>query len=216
MLDPSAMSDQSLHDYVFGRDPSRGDTIRWSWLWDCLLGDMRTMLVGIRHYQQSATRQIADGVRLGGGNLSVPILVTTGLELISRLYKGARGDPYHYNAYENVRAFVEACFPAASRRMPWLMWTAVRNGLHHAFRPPSVSDGHTTVSFSFVVERGPSVVVRPRNDSFYIIISAPDLVHVLEGAFEQYKADLQRESLPSRPVSHLPPPPHRLRRTASP
>src|SRR5919106_1819205 len=75
---------------------------------------------------------------VGGGNLSVPILICTGLELASALYVGDTSyikKVPKYDATTNVEQFINEFFTGRARQMPLLIWDGVRNGIDHLFFP---------------------------------------------------------------------------------
>jgi hypothetical protein len=76
----------------------------------------------------------------GGGNLIIPILVCTGLELASSLYVGKTDYLNHskYNATVNVEKFINDFFLGCAREIPLLVWDGVRNGVDHLFVPKSI------------------------------------------------------------------------------
>src|SRR6266705_6158697 len=66
----------------------------------------------------------------GAGNISIPVLVCTGLELISKLFVGNTS-----NATENVSKFIDEFFPAHGKKIPRIIWDGIRNGTNHNFSP---------------------------------------------------------------------------------
>ena len=110
---------------------------------DCLLGDIRTFLDGIEQYLQNKEK-FTDR---GGGNLSIPSLVCTGLEFVSALYVGDTqylhdGDTrcvrQNYNATDNVKKFIGEFFPTNCRNIPLILWDGIRNGIIHIFSPKAL------------------------------------------------------------------------------
>lgn len=95
------------YDYIFAPDPNRNNEIRFDWIYHGLLGDIQTFLDGVENFIQDKGK-FSDNLPRGGGNLSVPILVNTGLEFVSALYVGKTEykDGRNYNATENVTKFV--------------------------------------------------------------------------------------------------------------
>jgi len=184
------MTNVQMLAFIFDPDPEWfNGGVRWSWIENCLLGDIRTMLAGIEKYQHQKGGRPGEPP-LGGGNLSVPILVTTALEFLSRLYQGdtnfARGN---YNATKNVLSFIREFFEGASKKIPWLLWKAVRNGLHHNFQPVAAVYEGTEIRFTFLSQDTTSLVCRhPKGILF--VISAPDLFNALSDATQRYRERL--------------------------
>jgi hypothetical protein len=83
----------------------------------------------------------------GGGNLSIPILVCTGLDLASSLYVGMTDYLNHskYNATVNVEKFINDFFPGCARVIPLLVWDGVRNRVDHLFVPKSIQYSQFTM-----------------------------------------------------------------------
>ena len=80
------MTSEGKHKYIF-EDTSFEGRPRFKWITDCLLGDIRTFLDGIENVTDNKDK-IARKTFRGGGNLTVPILINTALELVSELYAG--------------------------------------------------------------------------------------------------------------------------------
>ncbi len=74
------------YKYIF-EDSDFENRTRFGWINDCLLGDIQTFLDGIQNFTQNK-RESPDNLPRGGGNLSVPILISTALEFVSELYTG--------------------------------------------------------------------------------------------------------------------------------
>jgi len=84
--DLEKMSPEQMRWYIFGDTRFEGRP-RFTWITDCLLGDIRTFLDGIEK-ATGTNQKIAGNLPRGGGNLSVPILISTALEFIAELYAG--------------------------------------------------------------------------------------------------------------------------------
>ena len=80
------MTSEEKHKYIF-EDTSFEGRPRFKWITDCLLGDIRTFLDGIENVTDNKDK-FAGKLPRGGGNLTVPILINTALELVSELYAG--------------------------------------------------------------------------------------------------------------------------------
>jgi hypothetical protein len=72
------MSETERLDYIFGHHKNEPIVNRFGWL-ENLLGVIKTFENTVRECPQLVE---------GGGNLSIPILMCTGLELVSALYVG--------------------------------------------------------------------------------------------------------------------------------
>ena len=93
----TALSGDRKIDYIFGKASGRFD-----WITNGLLGDMKIFLDGVSNNK-------------GGGNHSVPILISTALEFLSALYAGetkygGKTSTNSYNASSNVEKFVKNFF----------------------------------------------------------------------------------------------------------
>ena len=87
MKDPVKMTKTGKYNYIFAPDPSRNNEIRFDWIYHCLLGDIQTFLDGVENFTQNKG-EFSDNLPRGGGNLSVPILISTALEFVAALYMG--------------------------------------------------------------------------------------------------------------------------------
>jgi hypothetical protein len=101
----------------------------------------------------------------GGGNLIIPILVCTGLELASSPYVGKTDYLNHskYNATVNVEKFINDFFPGCAREIPLLVWDGVRNGVDHLFVPKSIQYSQFTIQFTFYGEEQNQRQLKPGN-----------------------------------------------------
>ena len=122
------MNKKEKYDYIFGNPPGEYVVNRLGWL-DALLSDIRTL---IDRYQ--CLRKNSKGSEAyGASNISIPVLVCTGLELISKLFVGNTS-----NATENVSKFIDEFFPAHGKKIPRIIWDGIRNGTNHNFSPNSI------------------------------------------------------------------------------
>lgn len=89
-----------------------------------------------------------------GGNVSVPSIISTALELVFTIYAGKTEymDKASYNATENVRQFVIRFFPDNYKKFPSLIWDGIRNGIIYTFSPKSFKYQGEIVRFQFYVE----------------------------------------------------------------
>lgn len=100
MIDPTGWDDEQRFKYIF-REPFEKEPgrTRIEWITNCLLGDIRTYLAGIKN--KKFICESSDGTSeklLGGGNLSVPILISSALEFVSGLYAGNTSYMLHFSA----------------------------------------------------------------------------------------------------------------------
>lgn len=124
------MNLQQRLDYIFNNMDSRTGK-RFDWIY-VLLDDIQSLIEGFAAYQKGQVRTTS-GRGLGGGNVSITILVCTGLELVSALHVGKTAYPPFtgYNATDNVERFVNNFFPIHAQKIPRLIWEGVRNGVDH-------------------------------------------------------------------------------------
>lgn len=122
MINVTFMNEKDRKDYIFENQSGQPIVNRFGWLDHALLDDIKTFV---------NTLQSAPQLVQGGGNLSIPILVCTGLELASSLYVGMTDYLNHskYNATVNVEKFINDFFPGCARVIPLLVWDGVRMGL---------------------------------------------------------------------------------------
>lgn len=88
-----------------------------------MLSDIRTLIDGGRCFEKGELKPILEGAH-GAGNVSIPVLMCTGLELASALYTDNRKS----NAIDNVRRFIKEFFPADGKEIPGILWDGIRNG----------------------------------------------------------------------------------------
>jgi hypothetical protein len=179
-------------DYIFGDHPTQPIQNRFGWLNIALLGDIQTFINGIEVFLNDST--VKDPQGQGGGNLSIPILVCTGLELVSALYLGKTRYGSGYNATDNVQKFVDYFFPKHAKRIPRLLWDGVRNGIDHLFIPKSMQYSRTRVQFTFYVQDSsvPSNVTKSE-DLILIKISSIEFYRTFKQAIDNYKIELEKD-----------------------
>jgi hypothetical protein len=95
MKDPERRIMDEKRKYIF-EDTSFEKRTRVNWITDCLLGDIRTYLKGIKKIIYE-NRDGTSEKLLGGGNLSVPILISSALEFVSELYAGNTSYMLHFS-----------------------------------------------------------------------------------------------------------------------
>lgn len=142
MINVTSMNEKDRKDYIFENQSDQPIVNRFGWLDHALLDDIKTFV---------NTLQSAPQLVQGGGNLSIPILVCTGLELASSLYVGMTDYLNHskYNATVNVEKFINDFFLGCARVIPLLVWDRVRNGVDHLFVPKSIQYSQFTIQFTF-------------------------------------------------------------------
>jgi len=188
MKDVDGMTEVEKYNYIF-KEPF-GDVTRFKWITNRLLGDIKTFLKGIEYYIITGKTDSS----LGGGNLSVPILVTTALEFVSRLYAGDTGLDFSsgYTSKDNVNAFIEDFFPKNSKSIPQIFWDGIRNGLHHNFVPKAFEYQGKSVKFRFYVEdRRVKSKIEKEGSTIWISINVFELYEILEKAVNDYRHELE-------------------------
>jgi hypothetical protein len=199
MKDAKTMTPDEKRAYIFDKNQSvMFPGGRFSWIADCLLGDMRTFLDGIERYLENKD-QYPDR---GGGNVCIPILVDTALELLSAMYVGETEYMEHmgciskgqYRADKNVEQFVKHFFPEHYRKFPLLIWDAMRNGITHLFSPKPLQYQGATIRFRFAVEpkTGYSCVERKEN-TVWIGINDFELYELLKRTLNNYANELKTD-----------------------
>jgi hypothetical protein len=180
-------------EYIFCTH--EGDPIknRFGWI-DALLSDLETLVVASKESQASTLRSPSE-LPMGGGNLSIPILICTGLELVSALHAGKTDYPPNagYNATNNVACFLKEYFPSHAGMIPRLTWDGVRNGVDHLFIPKSMQHPQTRIQFAFYVQ-GPSSVTKDKNNNIIIQINSIEFYNTFRQAINNYKIDLEKKT----------------------
>jgi hypothetical protein len=181
-------------DYIFGDHKKDYITNRFGWL-NALLSDIRTLIDGGQGFVKHEITPTLEGSH-GAGNLSIPILVCTGIELLSALYVGKTKymEPSRYNATENVRKFVNHFFQGHAKRIPILLWDGVRNGVDHLFVPKFMKFSENLVEFSFYVQDSsiPSTVTKSGN-IILIRVNSIEFYYELKRAIEFYRNELNND-----------------------
>lgn len=196
------MTTDEKRRYIF-EDTSFEGRPRSKWIIDCLLGDIQTFFDGIEIFIKNKEKS---GKRDGGGNLSVPILISTALEFVAALYTGKtkyqikKEGEKKYNATDNVRRFIEDFFPKEYKDIPLLLWDGVRNGLVHSFYPKSFSFQRSSqrseryIQFQFYVEdKNISSRFKKDKDTIWICINVFELYRVVKKAIEDYLDKLKHD-----------------------
>jgi hypothetical protein len=177
-------------EYIFCTHNGEYIDNRFGWLY-ALLSDIQTLIEGFAASKNGRIRSSTD-ISLGGGNLAIPILVCTGLELVSALHTGRTrylfGDKY--NAEENVRQFIECYLPVHSKKIPKLIWDGVRNGVDHLFIPKSMQCAQYRIDFNFRRTQMDSDVIRSQG-GIYISIDATKFYKAVKLGIEKYKSELE-------------------------
>lgn len=117
----------------------------------------------------------------------MPILVCTGLELVSALHAGKTNYPPFtgYNAIDNIESFVKVFFPIHARGIPRLMWEGIRNGIDHLFIPNEMLCGQNHINFTFVLSDS-SQITKDGNNNITIIINSIEFCLTLRKAIDGY------------------------------
>lgn len=194
MKDPARMTKIEKYRYIFALDPNRNNEIRFDWISHGLLGDIQTFLDGVENFIQNKG-EISDNLPRGGGNLSVAILVNTGLEFVSALYIGKTEykDGKNYNATENVKEFIAHFFPNSYKEIPLLLWDGIRNGIVHTFSPKPFEYQQNYIRFQFFVEdQNVPAHVTKVNNIILIRINSFELYQLLKKVIEDYRAELEK------------------------
>lgn len=182
------MNKEERIDYIFGVHPNQPIKNRFEWLNGALLNDIQTFIDGVDIF--------LDGTHHGGGNLSIPILICTGLEFVSSLYVGKTKYMEHngYNATENVERFIHHFFHNNAKRVPRLLWDGIRNGINHLFIPKSMQYSDIPIKFTFYVQDAsvPSCVIKyPEN--ILIKINSIQFYGIFKRAIDDYKTELKND-----------------------
>jgi hypothetical protein len=126
-------------------------------------------------------------------NLSIPIIVYTGLELVSALYAG--NTKYlcgsTYNAEDNVKKFINVFFNGLAREIPRIMWDGVRNGVDHLSNPKSIRYSNHIIQYTFYAEVGMKSYVSKNNNEITIHLNSLEFYEELKRAIGEYKVALQ-------------------------
>ena len=189
------MTRQEKHDYIFAQIPAGLTVSRWDWIERCLLGDLRTLLDGIRHYLGHGGRS-DDGHPRGGANFSLPIVIGTAIDILSDLYAGetyyAEGKATSSSDAERAGKFIRSYFPGLSRELARLLWDGMRNGLTHDFKPKrfQYQDEYIDLRFS-IQEAGRDSRVERAQDALLIVVNVFELCDALTQAVSRYKRDLE-------------------------
>jgi hypothetical protein len=183
------MNKEQRLEYIFGDRPGDYITNRFGWL-NALLSDIRTLIDGGQGFVNGKIEPTLKGSH-GAGNVSIPILVCTGLELASALYTGNR-----YNATDNVKKFIEEFFPADLKKIPQILWDGIRNGTTHVFIPNTIRVSRTHVQFSFFVDQSsdkPSSVTKS-GLNITIYVNSIQFYHILKRSIDKYRSKLKTDN----------------------
>jgi len=183
-IPPEKMSSEEKYDYIFSAK-------RFEWIDHALMGDIQTFVDGIKHNYFPQRQFLSTDFPRGGGNLALPVLVCTSLELISALYTGCN------NATENVKKFIIEYLPGFYKEFPLIFWHGVRNGITHKFYPNSFQYKDKTINFNFVIEDpigDPNVKsnIASKGTIITIRLNSFELVRILRDSIQKYKIDLQK------------------------
>jgi hypothetical protein len=184
---PDHMTREEKYKFIFENDPDPDARIknRFGWLDTALFSDIKTLVYG----SKCVVDKDIDGSH-GAGNVSIPILVCTGLELASRLYAGK-----DVSATDSVKGFIKKYFPDRSpiQSIPLILWEGIRNGTNHVFIPNIIKTTTYLVDFTFFVNHDlpePSFVTKS-NNTLKVYVNAIEFYHKLKEAIGRYKSDLE-------------------------
>lgn len=190
------MSPKEKYDYIFSfSTPELPNPItRFEWIEKVIFGDIQTFMDGIHNYLSQKDTFPKDPPR-GGGNLALPILICSALELTSALYAGKtmQKDRRGYNATDNVKEFVIRYFPGFFPQFPLIFWDGIRNGITHSSFPKFFEYDGKIIGLSFFVE-DPNAQsnIRESNNIILIAINSLELVRILKDSIQKYRIDLQK------------------------
>ena len=189
------MAKEEKYHYIFEDTRFEGRP-RFNWITDCLLGDIRTFLDGIENYTDNKEKFAFKPLPRGGGNLSVPILISTALEFVSALYAGKTKyiDRSNYNATQNAKEFIEKFFPEKYKEIPLLIWDGIRNGLVHTFYSKFFESSGNYIGFQFFVEdRNAPSSIKKVNNTIVLSINVFELYRIVENAVIDYREELKQD-----------------------
>ena len=181
-------------DYIFQNHSNSPVANRFGWIETCLTGDMQTFVDGINDFLNKKRKSRRTKPR-GGGNLSLPILVSTGLELVSATFVGRteymnRSGRPHYNAVENTSKFIKRYFPSNSGNLPNILWDSTRNGITHLFVPKTLKRRGDLIKFTFYVNPKFSSRVERHGKILWVRFNSVEYYRALKRAIASYKVDL--------------------------
>jgi len=184
-ITPEKMSTNEKYDYIFSKKISGGT--RFEWIDHALIGDIQTFEDGIKHNYFPPRQFLPSDSPRGGGNLALPILVCTSLDLLGALCFGSN------NATDNVEKFIKKYFLGFYKEFPRLFWDGVRNGMTHKFYPKPFQFKDKTIDFVFFIEN-PNVKshIESKGNSITIWLNSFELVRMLRESIQKYKTDLQK------------------------
>ena len=179
---PEKMSLKEKYDYIFSKKNSGGT--RFEWIDHALMGDIQTFEDGIKYNYFPPRQFLPTDFPRGGGNLALPILVCTSLELISTLYTGSKSN----NATENVEKFIKEFFPGFYKEFPRIFWDGVRNGITHKFYPNLFKYKDKSIDFIFFIDNPNAKSQIKSNGSIVTIwLNSFELVRILRESIQKYK-----------------------------
>ncbi len=203
MTDCENMTTQEKYDFIFTPQPdSRLIDSRFDWIEKSFLGDIQTYIDGIHIFiERNKRKDYSDDLPRGGGNIAVPMIICSGLELISSLFAGKsklkdNKAQNNYDATANVETFVKKYFPGDSKKFPRIFWDGIRNGIMHTFQPNFYSFDYKGIEYKinyiFFVEDRLQSHIRIEGKQILIFINSLELFVVLKNAIENYKIDLEK------------------------
>jgi hypothetical protein len=197
------MKKEERFDYIFGNHKNGYVVNRFDWLDTALLSDIRSLIDGGEAFVNGDIEPILEGSH-GAGNISISILVCVGMELAAALYTGQTkyNTRLNYDAPKNVKKFINRFFPNNShcKRIAFLLWDGVRNGINHIFIPKLIKFPPSKVGFEFVVNRYPDKLsyASKYEDGILITINSIEFHHTLTKAIDEYGSELKKQDLLQR------------------
>lgn len=187
------MNPQQRLGYIFNNVDNRTGK-RFDWI-HAIINDIQSLIDGSTGFKKGNIIPTS-GRDLGGGNVSISLLVCTGLELVSALHAGKTAYPPFtgYNATDNVGHFITNFFPIHAQKIPRLIWEGVRNGVDHLFIPYSMTCGQVSIDFKFVMTP-PSEIIKDNINSNMIIIriNSIEFCDALRSAINNYGSQLKTD-----------------------
>lgn len=178
-----------LHDADFIKN-------RFGWL-NALMSDIQTLVDGFAAFR-NGTISSSSRLSLGGGNLAIPILVCTGLELVSALRTGKTKYLYdrQYDPEDNVKVFVTLYFDDNLKKIPRLIWDGVRNGVDHLFIPKSMQCNQNRIRFNFLIDSPLQSDVEHSQGIIKVSMDAARFFKAFIKAVDRYRIELiEKEGL---------------------
>jgi len=127
------------------RRPIRSRDKLVTWIESCVLGDLRTVLVGVDAYYASPSHMSTDGRPLGSANFLLVAGCCSALDYFAFLFKGGASDE------ANAKAFIDRFLEPVDSRycdVGLIIWRCFRHGTVHRSWPKRIvveGDGSSVV-----------------------------------------------------------------------